>query len=117
MLKLVGSRHLLDCKGANEAAGVHCFCSVFAAWPFMAAVQQSTPAPVLIGWFSLQSRQAGGHLLEALKEGLSALGWKEGTQFVVEERWANGQVDQPPPLADDLAAMKPAVIVAFPVSR
>jgi putative ABC transport system substrate-binding protein len=70
--------------------------------------------PVLIGWLSLQSREAGGHLLEALKGGLVALGWKEGTQFVIEERWANSQLDRLPPLADELVALRPAIIVAFP---
>jgi hypothetical protein len=53
-------------------------------------------------------------LLAQLKEGLSELGWKEGTQFVIEERWANGQLDQLQPLADELAKMRPAIILAWP---
>src|SRR5258707_2625480 len=86
-----------------------------AAWPIAAGAQQQGQRPALIGWLSFQSREAAGHLLVALKEGLATLGWKEGTQFVVEERWADGQVGRLQPLAEELAATKPKIIVAFPV--
>ena len=82
--------------------------------PLAARAQQQGQRPALIGWLSFQSREAGGHLLVALKEGLATLGWKEGTQFVVEERWADGQFDRLQPLAEELAAIKPKIIVAFP---
>jgi len=83
--------------------------------PLAARAQQQGQGPALIGWLCLQSRETGGHLLVALKEGLATLGWKEGTQFVVEERWADGQVGRLQPLAEELAATKPKIIVAFPV--
>jgi putative ABC transport system substrate-binding protein len=83
--------------------------------PLAARAQQQGQRPALIGWLCLQSRETGGHLLVALKEGLATLGWKEGTQFVVEERWADGQLDRLQPLAENLAAMKPKIVVAFPV--
>jgi putative ABC transport system substrate-binding protein len=86
-----------------------------AAWPIAARAQQQSQRPALIGWLCLQSRETGEHLLVALKEGLATLGWKEGTQFVVEERWADGQFDRLQPLAQELAAMMPKVVVAFPV--
>jgi putative ABC transport system substrate-binding protein len=76
---------------------------------------QTKKAPVLIGWLSLQSRESGAHSLAALKEGLAALGWKEGSQVRIEERWADGQEDRLPSLANELAARKPAVIVASPL--
>jgi putative ABC transport system substrate-binding protein len=53
-----------------------------------------------------------GQNLTAFKEGLAALSWKEGAQYVIEERWANGRVDRLSSLADELAARKPAIIVA-----
>jgi putative ABC transport system substrate-binding protein len=86
-----------------------------AAWPIAARAQQQGQRPALIGWLCLQPRETGEHLLVALKEGLATLGWKEGTQFVVEERWADGQVGRLQPLAEELAATKPKIIVAFPV--
>ena len=40
------------------------------------------------------------------------MGWKEGSQIVIEARWADGQVDRLVPLAQELVAKEPAVIVA-----
>jgi putative ABC transport system substrate-binding protein len=87
-----------------------------AAWPALAwagaVFAQSKQAPILIGWLSLSSRESGAHSLAALKEGLAALGWKEGSQIIFEERWGDGRADRLPSLAKELAAKKPAVIVA-----
>ena len=68
--------------------------------------------PVLIGWLNESSRETHGNRLVALKEGLTALGWKEGSQFVIEEYWADGKRARTPALAQELLAKKPAVIVA-----
>jgi putative ABC transport system substrate-binding protein len=75
---------------------------------------QAKKAPVLIGWFHAGSRQLEN--LAAFKEGLAALGWKEGSQVVYEERWADGGRERLQPLAEELAARKPAIIVAAPLS-
>jgi len=75
---------------------------------------QSKQAPVLIGWLNGGSRERSGHLFAAFKEGLAALGWKEGSRFVIEERWANGRIERLQPLAQELAAKMPVVIVAAP---
>ena len=69
--------------------------------------------PILIGWLDGASREWSGHLFAAFKEGLAALGWKESSNVVFEERWAGGQVNRLPALAGELAARRPAVIVAF----
>ena len=76
---------------------------------------QSKKPPVLIAWLSLYSRETAARRFAALKEGLAALGWKEGAQIVIEERWADGRWDRLQPLAEELAAKKPAVIVAVPL--
>ena len=87
------------------------------AWPALfwteAALAQ-TKRPILIGWLNGGSREANGHLFAAFKEGLAALGWKEGSQVVIEERWADGRSERLQPLAQELAAKKPSVIVAAP---
>jgi putative ABC transport system substrate-binding protein len=85
-----------------------------AVWPIAVRAQQQGQRPALIGWLSFQSHEAGGHLLVALKEGLATLGWREGTQFILEERWADGRFDRLQQLAEELAAIKPKIIVAFP---
>ena len=72
--------------------------------------------PILIGWLNAGSRESGAHLLTALKEGLAALEWKEGPQFRIEERWGDGQARRLPSLTQELAAQKPALIVAWGLS-
>jgi len=86
-----------------------------AALPALAwarAVLAQSKQPVLIGWLNSDSRDLSGQNLTAFKEGLAALGWKEGAQYVIEERWANGRRERLQPLAEELAARKPAIIVA-----
>ena len=68
--------------------------------------------PVLIGWLNTDSRELGGYTLTAFMEAFEALGWNERSQFVIEERWANGRIAPLQPLAEELAAKKPAIIVA-----
>ena len=69
-------------------------------------------APILIGWLDAGSRAVSGRELAVFKEGMAALGWKEGAQYVLEERWANGNSDRLLPPAEELAAKQPAVILA-----
>ena len=75
---------------------------------------QPKPSPAVIGWLHMSSRELAGGELAAFKKSLAALGWKEGPQFVVEERWAEGRIERLQPLADDLAKRKPAVVVSSP---
>ena len=68
--------------------------------------------PVLIGWLSLRTRESGGSSFAAFKEGLAALGWKEGLQVRIEERWTDGHDDRLTSFTQELAAKQPALIVA-----
>jgi putative ABC transport system substrate-binding protein len=99
----VNRRHFILAVGAWSAIGRTC-----------AALAQSKQAPVLIGFLHAGSRHAQGHRLSAFKEGFAELGWREGSNFVVEEAWADGRYDRLQSLADALAAKHPAVIVAAP---
>ena len=89
-----------------------------AAWPALAwagaAFGQSKKPPVLIGWLNAGSRAAGERNLKAFKEGMAALGWKEGSNYVLEERWAERRRDRYSSLAEELAAKKAALIVTGP---
>lgn len=80
-----------------------------------AVLAQSKQRPVLIGWLNTASRESSGHFLVAFKDGLAALGWKEGPQVVIEERWVEGRYARVQFVAEELAAKKPAVIVAGPL--
>ena len=75
---------------------------------------QSKQAPVLIGWLHFGSREFGARSFSAFREGLAALGWKEGAQVAIEQRWADGQRERLQSLATELAMKKPAIIVAAP---
>jgi putative tryptophan/tyrosine transport system substrate-binding protein len=86
-----------------------------AAWPAVAwtgALRAQTNAPVVIGWL-LPGSRGEARAARAFNEGMAALGWKVGTQYVLEERFAQGRADRLPALAQEIAAKKPAVIVAF----
>src|SRR5437667_10691747 len=48
---------------------------------------------------------------EAFRQGLRGLGYVEGQNIVLEERWADGRFDRLPPLAAELSRLKLDVIV------
>ena len=83
---------------------------VAAVVPSAALAQARQPAS--IAWLHGGTRQADAFCLAAFKEGLAALGWKEGANLTMEERWAEGQRERLLPLAEELVAKKPAMIVA-----
>jgi putative ABC transport system substrate-binding protein len=86
------------------------------ALAFTEAVRAQVRKPFLIGWFESGSRDSGLHLLAAFKDGMAEHGWKERTQYTVEERWLAGRMDRLQELARELAAGKPHLIVAQPSS-
>ena len=90
-----------------------------AVWPALAwtgALHAQANAPVVIAWLSTGSPDSDRPALNAFNEGMAALGWKIGAQYLLEERYADGRVDSLPGLAQELMAKKPAVIVAQPSS-
>ena len=82
-------------------------CAV-ASIPRLVLAQAKKP-PVLIGWLALTVRAPRD--IAVFKEAMAALGWTEGSGFVLEERWSNGARDRLALLAEELAARTPAVIV------
>jgi putative ABC transport system substrate-binding protein len=80
---------------------------------FGPALAQSQREPVRVGWLLSGSRESVLWGLAAFKEGMLALGWKEGEHYVLVERWAdNLGMERVAVLAGEIAASKPAVVVA-----
>jgi putative tryptophan/tyrosine transport system substrate-binding protein len=77
------------------------------------ALRAQTNAPVVVGWLANGFRDGRG-LINAFNEGMAALGWKQGTNYVLEERHSDGQLERLPALTTELVAIKAAVIVAWP---
>ena len=79
-----------------------------AAWPLAARAQQSTTT--LIGFLSTASSRDFPEQIQAFRQSLSEGGYVEGRNLIVEYRWAEGQYDRLPILANDLVRLGAAVI-------
>jgi putative ABC transport system substrate-binding protein len=81
-----------------------------AAWPIAARAQQSAmPVVGLLGSMSAGSNTAN---IDSFRQGLKELGFLESQNVIVEYRWAEGEYDRLPPLAQELNLRQVAVIFA-----
>jgi putative tryptophan/tyrosine transport system substrate-binding protein len=79
------------------------------AWPLAARAQQSKVAR--IGFLGLDSVSSHAARLAALRAGLRDRGWLEGTNLLIEYRWAEGDYKRLRGLADELVQLKVDVLV------
>jgi hypothetical protein len=82
-----------------------------AAWPLEARAQR--PAIPLIGLLSSLTPSEAPRIMAAFELGLREAGYADGRNVVIEYRWAEGQDDRLPALADDLVRRQVAVIAAI----
>jgi putative tryptophan/tyrosine transport system substrate-binding protein len=82
-----------------------------AAWPLAARAQQATPPP-RIGWLSTGSPVSHRLSLAAFQDGLRARGYIEGGNVTIEYRWAEGNLDRLPELANQLVQQQVEIILA-----
>lgn len=71
-----------------------------------------TAKPRRIAFLSPSTEKFGKPLIDAFSVKLKELGYIEGRDIVIDKRWAEGKFDNFAPLARELVAMQPAVIVA-----
>jgi putative ABC transport system substrate-binding protein len=83
-----------------------------AAWPLAARAQQSGKV-ARIGFLGAASANAAGYAnrIAAFRSGLRDLGYVEGTNLVIEYRWAEEKYERLPELAADLIRANVDVVV------
>ena len=80
-----------------------------AAWPLAARAQSAKVAR--IGFLGLVSSSSHASRLAAFRAGLRDLGWVEDRNLVIEFRWAEGNYDRLPALAEELLRLNVDVLV------
>ena len=73
-----------------------------------AAAEVKTPR---IGFIQVGSREENQSLLDAFRGGLSALGWTDGGNIAIVDRWAEEQTDRLPGIVKELSGSGAAVLV------
>jgi putative tryptophan/tyrosine transport system substrate-binding protein len=72
-----------------------------AAWPMLARGQQSGKI-AKIGFIEAGSQQANQIFLDSFRDGLTALGWSEGNNISVLDRWAEARSERLPEIVNGL---------------
>jgi putative tryptophan/tyrosine transport system substrate-binding protein len=84
-----------------------------AAWPVVARAQQPQSMlriGALINY--AETDPVGKSFVAGFVRRLSALGWVEGRNLIIDYRWSGGQVDLLPAYARELVALQPAAILS-----
>lgn len=81
----------------------------------LAAEAQPAPGMHRVGLLSPASPPSMAARVDALKQGLADLGYREGRNLTIEYRWAEGKDERLPALAAELNKMKVALILVHGV--
>jgi putative tryptophan/tyrosine transport system substrate-binding protein len=85
------------------------FIGSMVAWPLAARAQPS--AMPVIGWLSATSPDQYPDIAAAFERGLAESGYVVGRNVTIERRWARGNYDRLPELAQELVRLNPALIL------
>ena len=80
------------------------------AVPLRALAQQ--PRQSRIGWLSAISAEDAAERLDSFRSSMRRHGYKEGGDYVLELRWADGRYEKLPALASELVQLKVDVLIA-----
>src|SRR5262249_40944543 len=81
-----------------------------ATWPLAARAQQREKKS-RVGYLGVSSSSLEPHYVEAFRQKLRELGRVDGENIAIEYRWAEGQDDRLPSLANELVRLDPDIIV------
>jgi putative ABC transport system substrate-binding protein len=84
------------------------------AWPIAVAAETSVQHPT-VGVLLGASTQTGSRWIGGFLQGLRELGYVDGQNIDIIQRYAGGEIEQLPRLAGELVKVRPAVIVAGPI--
>ena len=83
-----------------------------AAWPLAARAQQPGKLPT-IGFLGAATPSTQGQWLAAFVQRMRELGWSEGRNLAIEQRWAEGRSERFAEIAAEFVRLKVDVIVTY----
>jgi ABC-type uncharacterized transport system substrate-binding protein len=113
-----GMRH--EATGNSKKATIFAvaLCAILFAVCQSAEAQQPKKVPRIV-YLAVSHASANAGRLEAFRQGLRDIGYVEGENIVIEDRYADGKFDRLPALAAELVRLKVDVIITAgpPVTR
>jgi putative tryptophan/tyrosine transport system substrate-binding protein len=88
------------------------FLAFFAGTPAWASTSRAQSLVPVIGFLSSASLERFAHLVDAFRDGLHQLGFREGQNVTIQYRWANDDIARLPELAAELVERQVSVLVA-----
>jgi putative ABC transport system substrate-binding protein len=82
-----------------------------AAWPLAARAQQVTK-PARLGYIWIGAKDSEHSTRDGLRQGMRDLGYLEGRDYVLEERYAESQPDRLPAIIAELLQLKVALFLS-----
>ena len=80
-----------------------------ALWPSFAKEERSKP---VIGFLSSRTPDDSARIVAAFRKGLTEAGYIEGKDATIVYRWAEGDYERLPALADEIVRLNPSVLIA-----